>query len=459
MRPAPVVPPALVHRYDVAGPRYTSYPTVPAWTAPFGADDYRAALREVAGRPAETLSLYVHLPFCAARCHYCGCNAVVTRRTEVVDRYLDRLERELDLVLETLGRGRELVQLHWGGGTPNFLDQPQRHRLVERLERDFRFSPVAERSIELDPRLVTPGQIADLKALGFNRVSLGVQDLVPEVQEAIGRLQPMALVAAVVDEVRKAGFDSLNLDLIYGLPRQSLPGFRGTLEQVLGLAPDRLALFGYAHVPEMRAHQKQISVADLPAGYGKFQLFETAVRTFEAWGYQWIGLDHFARPTDELAQAAAERRLHRNFMGYTLKPADHLLAIGMSGIGDVAGRFIQLDPKLGSYEKTVDGGELPVTRGHHLSEDDRRRRTAIMHLMCNLELPYDLPLEAGGTPRTMFGEELERVERHAAEGLVVVEADRIVVTPTGRYFIRNLCMELDAHLERARERAVFSRTV
>ncbi len=459
MTPALPIPPELVARYDRPGPRYTSYPTVPAWTQPFGEAEYRSALADVASQPRDTLSLYVHLPFCAARCHYCGCNAVVTRRAGVVDAYLDHVERELALVLETLGRGRTVVQLHWGGGTPNFLDERQRHRLLGTLERAFRFEPQAERSIELDPRLVVPGQLRDLRATGFTRVSFGAQDFEPTVQAAIGRTQPFALVASVVAEARAAGFASLNLDLIYGLPHQSLAGYRDTLHQAISLAPDRLALFGYAHVPALRPNQKRIHPEELPTGHDKFRLFEQAVRELEAAGYQWIGLDHFARPGDELAVAARERRLHRNFMGYTLRPADHLLALGMSGIGDLAGRFVQLDARLGGYARAVDGGRLPVVKGHHLDADDHRRRAAIMHLMCNLELPFDLPLPGGTTVGAWLGGDLERFHSHAERGLVDLTPGRIRVTPTGRFFLRNLCMELDAHLGRATERAMFSRTV
>jgi oxygen-independent coproporphyrinogen-3 oxidase len=286
-----------------------------------------------------------------------------------------------------------------------------------------------------------------------------VQDVDPAVQEAIGRVQPLSAVRQVVEDARKVGFDSLNLDLIYGLPRQTLDGLRATIAEVVALGPDRLAVFGYAHVPSMRPHQKQIDAAALPTGYAKFQLFERAVRDFEGSGYQWIGLDHFARAEDDLAMAAREHRLHRNFMGYTVQPADHLLAFGMSGIGDLAGRFVQLDAKLGSYQRTVDAGRLPVTRGHRLSEDDLRRRSAIMHLMCNLELPFDLALEGGGTPTECFGQDLERFRPHVEAGLAVLDPDRLRVTDTGRFFLRNLCMELDAHLERSRQRAVFSRTV
>jgi oxygen-independent coproporphyrinogen-3 oxidase len=452
------ITPELVERYDRSGPRYTSYPPVPAWTRPFGEPEYLAALDEIAHAPERPLSLYVHLPFCAKRCFYCGCNATVTRRAEVVDAYLDRLERELDLVLGTLDENHPVVQMHWGGGTPNFLNAVQMQRLVRMLEGGFAFQQNAERSIELDPRLVTQDQLTTLRSLGFNRVSLGVQDLDPEVQLAIGRIQSLDLVAQVVDQVRALGFESLNLDLIYGLPRQTPAHFRSMLETVLALGPDRVAAFGYAHMPQMRSHQRQIREAELPTGYDKFRLFESVVTAFTGFGYQWIGLDHFARPDDELAVAAREKRLHRNFMGYTIQPTADLLALGTSAIGDIAGRFVQMDPGLGAYQRSLDAGRLPVVKGHILSRDDRARRSAIMHLMCNLELPFDFELEGGERLGDYLSEELARFAPHAEAGMVELERDRISVTQTGRFFLRNLCMELDAYLPHAGAQ-VYSRTV
>ncbi|HWA58955.1 MAG TPA: oxygen-independent coproporphyrinogen III oxidase [Gemmatimonadales bacterium] len=452
------IAPELVERYDRAGPRYTSYPPVPAWTQPFGEPEYLAALGAIARRPDRPLSLYVHLPFCATRCFYCGCNATVTKRAEVVDAYLDRLERELDLVLMALDRRHPVVQMHWGGGTPNFLDGEQLARLMRLVEGGFAFAPGAERSIELDPRLATREQLATLRRLGFNRVSLGVQDLDPDVQLAIGRVQSLGLVADVVEEIRALGFDSLNLDLIYGLPRQTLPRFRAMLETILELRPDRVAAFGYAHMPAMRANQRRIHESDLPTGYDKFHLFEAVVTEFTGAGYQWIGLDHFARPDDELAVAAREKRLHRNFMGYTIQPSADLLGLGTSAIGDLAGRFVQMDPGLGGYQRTLDGGRLPVVKGHHLSPEDQARRSAILHLMCNLELPFGFELDGGDRLGELLADDLARFAPHVEAGLVEIEPDRIAVTPTGRFFLRNLCMELDAYLPHGEAR-VYSRTV
>ena len=453
MATTPIAPDRLA-RYDVPGPRYTSYPTVPAWKAPFGAADYREALRELAQLERDPLSVYVHLPFCGYRCHYCACTVTVATRTNVVDRYLDQVERELDLVTGIVGHGRRVLQLHLGGGTPNFLTAGQFGRLGDMLERRFTFAPAAERSVEADPRLVTREQLDALRALGFKRISYGVQDFDPVVQAAIGRLQPEAVVREAVVLAREAEFEGINIDLIYGLPEQTAARFERTLDAALALAPDRVACYSYAQVPQVRHNQRLIDATALPSPENKFHLFRMTVDAFTGSGYEWIGMDHFARRADDLALAARERRLHRDFMGYTTRPAPHLLAFGMSAIGDVAGRYVQNVPRTGEYQRVLDAGELPVERGHRLSDDDRSRRRAILHLMCNLELPYGLvpPPEE---------------ESHAClralvdDGLITAHNDRYEVTPTGRYFLRNVAMALDAYLPQqlAAARPVFSRTV
>ena len=453
MSTVPIAPDRLA-RYDVPGPRYTSYPTVPAWKAPFGAVEYREALRELARLEQDPVSVYVHLPFCGYRCHYCACNVTLATRTDVVDRYLDQVERELDLVTGIVGHGRRVLQLHLGGGTPNFLTVGQFGRLGDMLERHFAFAPAAERSVEADPRWVTREQLDALRALGFKRISYGVQDFDPVVQAAIGRMQPEAVVRQAVELAREAGFEGINIDLIYGLPAQTAARFERTLDAALALAPDRVACYSYAHVPQVRHNQRLIDAAALPSPEDKFHLFRMTVDAFTGSGYEWIGMDHFARRADDLALAARERRLYRDFMGYTTRPAPHLLAFGMSAIGDVAGRFVQNVPRTGEYQRVLDAGELPVERGHHLSDDDWNRRRAILHLMCNLELPHCLvppPQE----------------ESHAClrplldDGLITALNDRYEVTPTGRYFLRNIAMALDAYLPQqlAAARPVFSRTV
>lgn len=443
-----------IDRYNKAGPRYTSYPTVPIWSPAFDELAYAAALADVAARPEEALSVYVHLPFCAERCAYCGCNATSTKHRHVVDSYLDRVERELALVVPRLGGRRSVVQLHWGGGTPNFLDDAQAARLMGLLQSAFAIDPAGEIALEIDPRIGSPEQVAMFRELGFNRVSFGVQDIDPQVQRAIGRIQPFEQTERLYAASRAYGFVSVNLDLVYGLPYQDAAVFGRTLDAIIGLRPDRLACFSYAHLPHALKNQKQVDATGLPTPYGKFQLFQLAVERLTAAGYDWIGMDHFALSADEMSVAARERRLHRNFMGYTLRPAPHQLGLGTSSIGDLGGCYVQNDAGLGRYQKALDAGHLPVVRGHRLSDDDRRRRAAITHLMCNLELPlaiteYDDALVASVT----------RLAARADEGLVEFDGERVLVTELGRYFIRNLCMELDAYLDRTAGKPMFSKTV
>ncbi len=450
----------LLARHDKAGPRYTSYPTVPAWSSDFGADDYRAALRDLAARPDDELSIYLHLPFCAKHCHYCGCNAVVSREKDAVDRYLDRVERELDLAVDELGRGRRAVQIHWGGGTPNYLKPPQVERALDLLRDRFDVAPDAEISLEIDPRIGSPEEAAHLRSAGFNRISLGIQDFEPDVQLAIGRKQSRERTLRVYHGCRDAGFEGVNVDLVYGLPGQTRESFADTLREIIAVEPDRVACFSYAHVPWVRPEQEKVDTTRMPEGYEKFALFQLSIDMFEDAGYDWIGIDHFARRDDELAVARRERRLHRNFMGYTTRPAPHMLAFGMSGIGEVCDRFVQNDAALDGWSASVDAGRLPVVRGHVLSDDDRLRRLAILHLMCNGELPWSLTEAAFGAPANeLLAEGLAAMRPYEDEGFVVFEPDRLTITDLGRHFARNICMELDAYLERDGEKPLFSRTV
>ncbi|MEI7770954.1 MAG: oxygen-independent coproporphyrinogen III oxidase [Chloroflexales bacterium] len=455
-----IITPELLARYNKPGPRYTSYPTVPAWTGTFGEADYREALGEVAARPTDALSVYVHLPFCAEHCAYCGCNATVTRRAEVVDVYLDRVEREMALVAPLLGERRQVVQMHWGGGTPNFLNEAQMTRLIGLLNTHFAIDPAGEISLEIDPRIGTVEQMAQIRALGFNRISMGVQDINPDVQVAIGRIQPFAQTEKLFRACRDLGFTGVNLDLVYGLPLQTVETFGETLRAISELRPDRIAYFSYAHVPWVKPKQKLIDVSKLPDTFTKFSLFRMAIDQLGGVGYDWVGMDHFALRDDDLAVAARELRLHRNFMGYTTRPALHMVGFGMSSIGDLAGRFVQNEPHLGRYQKMIDAGDLPVVKGYKLSDDDLLRRTVILHLMCNLELPYDLTRAQFGVDlRDALGDDLDHLEAYAEDGFVELLPDRVQVTPLGRFFVRLLAMELDAHLAKTAERTVFSKTV
>ena len=451
------VPGDLLARLDRPGPRYTSYPTVPAWSDGFTVADWEAALADLAADPAREVSLYVHLPYCVKRCHYCGCNAAVPDSRADVDRYLDHLERELDLLVARTGR-RKVVQMHWGGGTPNFLTEAQLRRTWQLLA--DRFDLDGELSLECDPRAARPDQTQLLRELGFNRISMGVQDFDPQVQEAIGRRQPESVTRRWVEASRAAKFESVNLDLVYGLPHQTRDGFADSLRRVIELGPDRLAVFGYAHVPWSKPHQAVIDTSTLPPGTERFELYKLAVQMLTDAGYVWIGLDHFARPDDELAIAMSERRLHRNFMGYTTRPALDMLAAGNSAIADVRDRFGQTAPLVSAYQDKVAAGQLPIIRGHRLNQDDRLRRQVILHLMCNLELPWELTVaDHGRRVDELLPTAVQALAPLQDDGLITLDDGGLQVTDLGRFFLRNVAMVFDAYLETGGERPLYSRTV
>jgi oxygen-independent coproporphyrinogen-3 oxidase len=432
---------------------------VPAWPDGFGEAQYREALGELAARPPEPVSLYVHLPYCLKRCSYCGCNAAVPVGQGDGDRYLDALEREMDMVAGLIGR-RHVVQMHWGGGTPNYGKHTQLRRTVQLVRDRFDLDPDGEFSLEADPRLGTVEQVHLLRELGFNRISMGVQDFDRKVQVAIGRVQPEPLTVRFYEACRDAGFASVNMDLVYGLPHQTVTTFRRTLDRVIELNPDRLAVFGYAHVPWARPNQATIDVMALPSGPERFDLYRLAVQTLTDAGYVWIGIDHFARPDDELSHALAQKRLHRNFMGYTTRPALDLIAVGNSSISDVRDRFAQNTTEVEDYEAAVHAGHLPVVKGMHLSEDDKLRRLVILHLMCNLELPFGITEPSFGAPvDVLLPESVAQLAPLEADGLVTVTGDGLQVTELGRYFLRNISMVFDAYLARSGEKPLFSRTV
>lgn len=437
-RNAPDVPGHLLAKYAHAAPRYTSYPPVQAWTGKVGPGEYRGALEIAARDPAEPISLYIHLPFCPLRCLYCGCNVIITRRRDALEAYIARLAMELDLVTEVLGRGRVVSQLHLGGGTPNYLDDAQLERLWDIIADRFTLAPDADTAVEADPRLASPSQLARLRTLGFRRISFGVQDLDPVVQRAIGRVQPLAAVSETMRAAREAGFESINFDIIYGLPEQTPERFRRSIDAVVELAPERVACFGYAHVPAARPHQRALARYPMPDAAERLTLNRIAIEGLTGAGYIWIGLDHFARPADPLAEAARAGRLHRNFNGYTTMPAAHLVAAGMSAIGEVAGCLVQNESDLARWHAAIERGELATVRGHRLTEDDRRRRAAIMSLMCDLAVPLRLVQEIDGA--------MERLKPFVTDGLLHWRGDRAVVTPVGRYFLRSIAATFDAYL-------------
>ena len=456
---------ALLERYDQPGPRYTSYPTAVEFHDGVGDQQYRQRLALVDADAGHPLSAYVHLPFCEERCAFCGCNVIITRHRDVAAEYLNVLDQEIALLAAALPERRQISQMHWGGGTPTYYDADQLARVFDGLHRHFTFTQDAELGIEIDPRVTSGTQLRRLRGLGFNRLSMGVQDFSPTVQHAINREQSYELTAGLMAEARAAGFTSVNVDLIYGLPFQTVESFARTLEQTLTLRPDRVAAYSFAFVPWMRAHMKSLATAALPSARLKLELLALTMDAFTRAGYRQIGMDHFALPADDLGQAAERGELHRNFMGYTVQKTPDMVALGVSGIGEVKGAFVQNTKILPAYYAAVGAGRFAVERGYEMSPDDRLRRRVIACLMCNFrvdigEIEAEFEIDFG----TYFAEELtELTNAHspATDGLVTVDAGAIDVTPIGRLFVRNVCMVFDRYL-RARTsgtKPVFSRTV
>lgn len=449
----PPIDAGLLRRYDRPGPRYTSYPTAPQ----FGADFGEAALREAAaasnGDPIpRRLSLYVHIPYCTSPCFYCGCNRVITRDKRNAESYLLRLYREIDMVSALFDRDREVIQCHFGGGTPNFLSPPQLHELMDSLRRHFHFSdsPARDVSIELDPRFVAPDEVEQLAAAGFNRASLGVQDFDPEVQAAVNRIQDVGATLAVIAACRASGMRSVNVDLIYGLPKQTLHGFARTLDIVTRARPDRLAVYGYAHLPHLFKAQRQIVAADLPSAETRLALLQLAIGKLTDAGYVYIGMDHFALPGDELARAQANGSLHRNFMGYTTCADSDLVGLGVSAISHIGDSFSQNPRDLPTWQAAIDGGRLPVCRGMRMDEDDCLRADLIQALMCQGEVPVTaLERRYAIDFDSYFADSLQRLAPLAEDGLVTLAQGRVAATAQGRLLLRNIAMCFDRYLEPA----------
>jgi oxygen-independent coproporphyrinogen III oxidase len=453
----------LLRRYDRPGPRYTSYPTAPQFSADFGFDALRHAIQDSNGDPIpRRLSIYVHVPFCLSPCFYCGCNRVITRDKARAEVYLTHLCREIEMIAPLFDRDREVIQLHFGGGTPNFLTPTQLRCTVDMLKRHFRLSDAADRdiSIELDPRTVSPQDIAELALAGFNRASLGVQDFDPAVQEAVNRIQGVEQTRAVIDACRTHGFRSVNIDLIYGLPKQSLAGFARTLETVIAMRPDRLAVYSYAHLPDMFKAQRQLDATALPDAETKLALLQLAIETLTAAGYVYIGMDHFALPDDELAQAQERGGLHRNFMGYTTHADSDLIGLGVSAISHIGDSYSQNPRDLMSWQLALDEGRLPVFRGMVLSEDDQLRADLIQQLMCQGEIPISaLERRYGIHFHDYFTEAMRRLRPLQTDGLVIVGPKRIEVTARGRLLMRNIAMCFDRYLQQPTTTSRFSKTI
>lgn len=460
-----VFDPELLRRYDRPGPRYTSYPTAPQFRADFGEAELRDAAHASNGDPIpRRLSLYVHVPFCESPCLYCGCNRSITRDHARADAYLARLYREIALSAQLFDRDREVIQLHFGGGTPNFLAPRQLREVVDTLHNHFHFSDSPERdiSIELDPRFVSPEDIAQLAEIGFNRASFGVQDFDPAVQAAVNRIQGVEETRAVIDACKAHGFRSVNIDLIYGLPKQTPEGFGRTLEIVTDMRPDRIAVYGYAHMPHLFKPQQRIHGGDLPDPQGKLALLQLSITRLIAAGYSYIGMDHFALPGDDLATAQARGSLHRNFMGYTTHADSDLVGLGVSAISHVGDSYSQNPRDLAGWQAALDEGRLPVFRGMQLTPDDQLRADLIQSLMCQGEIPVDA-LERRHSIDFVryFADALRQLEPLERDGLVRVEPGRIAATSRGRLLLRNIAMCFDGYLEQQASISTprFSRTI
>lgn len=458
------VDPELVRRLDRSGPRYTSYPTALEFHSGVGEAAYAAHLARANEREAEgPLSLYVHIPFCEKLCTFCACHFIPTPHHEVTRGYLQHLAREADLLAARLPERRRLSQMQWGGGTPTYLAPSELEELFATVGRHFALDPGAEVAIEVDPRFTRRAHLETLRRLGFNRLSLGVQDFTPAVQQAIGRNQTFEETRLLVESAREIGFaGGINFDLIYGLPGQDGPGFERNLDRLLELAPDRVAMYSFAYVPWARPHQKGLDAAALPAREAKLELYLAALERLLGAGYEAIGMDHFARPEDELARAARESRLERNFMGYTVQPASTRVALGVSGIAEVEGAFFQNERKLAAYYAALDASRLPIERGYVLDDDDRLRQHVIHQLLCRFELDKnEIERRFGIDFDAIFAPVRAALEEARGEGLLLADGRVLRVTATGRLFVRNLAMIFDRYLKshQTRGRPAYSRTV
>lgn len=450
----------VLERYNVAGPRYTSYPTAPEWSEAFGAADFEQALAESnAARPQPPLSIYVHLPFCESLCLFCGCNVVINKNHMVLEQYLQDLRWEISEIARRIDTARPVVQLHWGGGSPTYLSPAQMEELFGHIRQCFLLASDAEIGIEIDPRTTTEAHVATLRRLGFNRVSMGIQDFDPLVQKTVHRIQPYEMTRAVFDQCRQSGFDSINIDLIYGLPHQTPEIFLDSVEKVIGLNPDRVAMFSYAHVPWMKKQQGSFA-KHIPQGMDKFRIFRTGIEQFSRAGYTYIGMDHFARPDDELCVAQRERTLHRNFQGYTTKAGADLLGFGVSAISGLDRAYAQSFRTLKEYYGAIERKQIPTMRGIRLTDDDVVRRAVISRILCHCVLhKHEVEQEFNLRFDEYFAEELRCLEPLAEDGLVLVNPEGFSVTSLGRIFIRNVGMVFDSYLRKPKDKPVFSKTL
>jgi oxygen-independent coproporphyrinogen III oxidase len=447
-------------KYNRPGPRYTSYPTAPVWNDAFGPDDL-VRVHEEAERAKTPVSLYMHIPFCESLCLFCACNVVIEKNKAVSPPYLGILKREAERVSRSVSQDRPVVQFHWGGGTPTYLTPSQIEDLFGFTRERFHFAPDAEIGIEIDPRVTSLEHLETLRKLGFNRLSMGIQDFHPDVQKAIHRIQPFEMTRDLLFAARHLGFDSINVDLIYGLPYQTPDRFAHTVDQILELTPDRVALFSYAHVPWLKKQQGSFA-AHLPEGMEKFEIFRIGLLKFLEAGYLYIGMDHFAKPGDELALSQQNRTLHRNFQGYTTKAGADLYGMGITAISGFQNAYAQNHRDIPSWEKAVNARGIATMRGYHLSNEDRLRRAVINRLLCHtVAVKDEISREFGIDFDKYFEEELRRLEPFREDGLVLLDQGQIRATWLGRIFIRNLAMIFDPYLEKQQliAKPLFSKTL
>ena len=451
---------ALLEKYNRPGPRYTSYPTAPVWKDDFGPADIEKAFGR-ADALSTPLSLYMHLPFCESLCLFCACNVSIQKDKNVAIPYLAALEKEIEHVAGFVAKKRPVIQFHWGGGTPTYLSPAQLEDLFAHTHGRFSFASDAEIGLEVDPRVTSRAHLESLRKLGFNRLSMGIQDFEPKVQQTIHRVQPYEMTRDLISAARQLGFESISVDLIYGLPYQTAETFKATIDQVLTLRPDRVAMFSYAHVPWLRKQQGAFAT-HLPEGREKFQIFRAGLERFLGAGYLYIGMDHLSLPGDELAVAQRNRTLHRNFQGYTTKAGADLYGMGVSAISSIADTYAQNRREVPAYQTAVAERGLATMRGYRLSDDDRLRRTVIGRLLCHTVIPKrEVEQEFGISFDEYFRPELARLGELVADGLVLLDRDEIRVTALGRIFIRNAAMVFDRYIEEQKmdQKPLFSKTL
>lgn len=451
----------ILKKYTKSGPRYTSYPTAPMFTEDFRVNDFERVIKETNDyeNPAN-LSLYFHLPFCRSVCYFCGCNVVYTKRGDRADEYIDYLEKEIKMISSMQKADREVVQLHFGGGTPTFLSTEQLRRLYKAITDNFRLASDIEAGVEIDPREASDEHIRTLRELGFNRISMGIQDFDPKVQKAVHRVQTEELSRHVIDICREEKYESINVDLIYGLPHQSVSSFEKTVDKIIEINPDRMAVFNFAYVPWMKPIQKSIKEEDLPSVAEKFEILKMVIEKFTTAGYVYVGMDHFAKPDDELFVAQKEKTLYRNFQGYTTKAGCDLYGLGATSISQVGNCYVQNMHELPEYFRAIEKGKLPVWRGYELSDEDIMRRYIITRIMCDFELKYaDIEEKFGLDFKKEFALELSELQPMTKDNLLTISDYDITVSDLGRILIRNIAMVFDTYLRKPEKEMRFSKTV